>query len=92
MARFQLDISDDKLKDIEIQMEKTGSATKREYMNNALTLTKWAIGHCESGRVIGAVDPSDGSYIELQMPFLSDISNAGSVSTDKGTTPKKRRA
>ncbi len=74
MARFQLDLSAEGLEEIEVLMEETDTPTKREYVNSALTLLKWAIRHRQKGSTIAAVSQDDGVYRELEMPILDHAS------------------
>lgn len=70
MARFQLEISEEGIEEIETLMEETGTPTKREFVNNALSLLKWAIRQRERGYSIAAVNEAEGVYRELEMPIL----------------------
>lgn len=74
MARFQLDISEEGLEEIEALMEQTRTPTKREYVNNALTLLKWAVRQRARGNSIAAVNEAEGVYRELEMPILDRAS------------------
>lgn len=85
MPRFQLDISEEDLQEIEAMMEKTGVSTKKEFINNAVTLLNWAIRQREQGNSIAAIDEAADIYRDLEMPILSK------VKPDAGKRPAARR-
>ncbi|QCN96705.1 hypothetical protein D3093_15345 (plasmid) [Azospirillum argentinense] len=73
MPRFQIEMSDDGLKELERLVDLTKASTKKEVINNALTLLAWAIRQRREGFEIGAT--RDGRTIskQLEMPILSNI-------------------
>lgn len=71
MARFQMEISQKGLDEIEGLIEKSGLSSKKEFMNNAITLLNWAIRESEQGHKICSYDEKKDSYRELQMPVLN---------------------
>ena len=73
MARFQLDISDKRLKEIEALMELTNPATKKEFVNSAITLLKWSIRQRQLGCSIASYNDSTDHIKELAMPILDDV-------------------
>jgi hypothetical protein len=84
MYRVQFELPEAKIKDLEILMEDSGTPTKRELFNNALTLLEWAVKERKRGRVIASVDEKNERYSELQMPILSAI-----AATTEQLPPKK---
>lgn len=74
MARFQMDIPEERLQELEELMNDTGISTKKELMNNALTLLRWAIQEREKGFQIASIDEDEGVYKQLQMPILDTVS------------------
>jgi len=78
--RIQLDVSPQKLAEIEELMRDCGITKKSEIINNALTLFKWAVGAIKNGRTIASVDEKNGKYRDLEMPILS---NAASLAASK---------
>jgi hypothetical protein len=72
VVRFQFEIPPDLWAEMEKFQEKGGLSTKRELVNNALTLFRWAAVHKERGNTIAALTPS-GHVHELQMPCLESI-------------------
>lgn len=71
--RIQYELSDKENAEIETMMKKTDIKTKRDFINNAITLFAWAIGERESGRVIGSIDEKEDKYREILMPSLAYI-------------------
>ena len=69
--RIQIDLDDDQLAEFEAMMAEGGLSTKRELLNNALTLLGWAMDEVDDGRVIASLDEKAQSYKQLSMPVLS---------------------
>lgn len=72
VVRFQFEVSPDLWDDMKNIQELGGITTKRELLNNALTLFRWAALHAKRGNMITAVSPT-GAVSELQMPCLENI-------------------
>lgn len=88
MARFQMEISQEGLNDIEALVEKSGLSSKREFMNNAITLLKWAIRESEKGHKIFSYDEQKSLYRELQMPVLNEAFSSAQSVVESGTVQK----
>ena len=71
LARLQFELSYDKLDEFERLRAEGGFETRKELLNNALTLLGWAIRHAEQGHAVVAMDDEAGKSYELQMPFLT---------------------
>ena len=71
--RVQITLRQDKVQEMERLMEEAGVATKKDYLNNALLLLKWAIQERRRGRVIASVDENDDRYQPLMMPVLDNV-------------------
>ena len=69
VGRLQFELTRDKLDEIERLRIDGGFDTRKDLLNNAMTLMKWALKHAEEGHAIAAID--GGKYFELQMPFLT---------------------
>ena len=69
-VRIQFDLSEEGAEELNRLMDVTGVATRKDLMNNALTLFKWAVTESRAGRSIAAVDEEKQSYRELTMPAL----------------------
>jgi len=69
-ARLQFELSFDKLEEFERLRVEGGFETRKELLNNALTLMGWAIRHAHAGHSVAALDEKSGKSYELAMPFL----------------------
>ncbi len=69
--RIELDISANKLAEIEELMRDCGLTKTTELINDALTLLKWAVGAAKNGRKVASGDEKTGKYLDLEMPVLS---------------------
>lgn len=74
VVKFQFELTEDRLKEIEALMRESGVATKKEFINNALTLLMWAIEESKSGNMIAAVDEENKNVRVLLMPILRAVS------------------
>jgi len=45
--------------------------TKKEIINNALTLLEWAIVESKQGRTLASIDAKEDKYKEVILPLLS---------------------
>ena len=50
-----------------------GIKTKKDLINNALTLFEWAVKEIKEGRKIVSLDEKNKKYKEVFMPCLSNI-------------------
>ena len=78
VVRFQVDLSPERVLQIEELMEITGISTKRELFNNALALLDWATREAHSGRSIVSMNDEDQRIRELAMPALDHAREKGS--------------
>lgn len=76
MKRVQFELSEDHLKELDEMMRKTDTRTKKDLINNALTILNWVITEKELGKSIGSIDEKSGKYTEVWMPFFTSL-NAG---------------
>ncbi len=77
MTRIQLELPDDKVRELEELMDEAGLKTKKDLISNALTLFKWAVKETKSGRVIASVDEENQRYREVLMPALDNFAKVG---------------
>ena len=75
--RIQFEASEDTVKLIDDLMDKTDVTTRKEFLNNAISLMKWAIDKTIAGSTIAAVNEHDKMYRELQMPALMAAATKG---------------
>jgi hypothetical protein len=71
LARLQFELSYDKLQEFERLRLEGGFETRKELLNNALTLLSWAIRHAQAGHTISALDEKSDKSYDLEMPFLT---------------------
>ena len=60
--RWQIDVPEDRDKEIEALMNECGISTRKELFNNAVTLLKWAIEEKRKGRIIASVEEEGKKY------------------------------
>lgn len=72
-VRVQFELTEEKVRELEALMEESGVKTKKDFINNALTLLEWAIEEKKAGRMIASVDKNEESYREVLMPLLSNM-------------------
>lgn len=65
MPRLQIDMPDHRIKALEQLMEDCGLATKKDVVNNALTLFQWAVDEKKHGNAIASLDRQKDVYREL---------------------------
>ncbi len=74
MQRIQFEVPDDRLEELEKLMQRAKITTKKDLLNNALTLFEWVLEEVERGNAIASVDPTHGKYKEITMPVFRHIS------------------
>jgi len=75
VVRVQLDLPENRIKELELIRAKTGMTTRKDLFENALTLFEWVVAQTEKGRIIASIDESEDGYRELVMPALASIKN-----------------
>jgi len=73
MKRLQFEMNTEKIKEIEELMVLGGARTKKDFINAALTLLKWAMNERRKGRIIVSMNEEQDTYKEMIMPILSDV-------------------
>ncbi len=73
MTRIQFELSEEKVKELEKLMEETGLRTKKDFLNNAITLFEWAVKERKAGHILASVDEEAEKYTEILMPSLSTV-------------------
>ena len=71
--RLQIELNEERLEEIEALMKEGKAATKKEFVNAAITLLEWAMKEKKAGRIIASVDENKNSYKEIVMPILSEV-------------------
>ncbi len=73
LTRFQVELPEDQLKELESLQEELGLRTKKELLNAALGLLEWHVRQRRQGRVIMSVNHTEKSYRELSFPLFDRI-------------------
>lgn len=73
LTRFQVELPEDQLKELESLQEDLGLRTKKELLNAAFGLLEWHVRQRRQGRVIMSFDHEQRSYRELSYPPLDRI-------------------
>jgi metal-responsive CopG/Arc/MetJ family transcriptional regulator len=69
--RVQLDLPERQVMELDVLMQETGVATRKDFFNQALSLLLWAIKEKKEGRIIASVDEANKHYREVVMPVLN---------------------
>lgn len=72
-VRLQIEMDENRMKELEFLMQECGIRTKKDLINNALTLFKWVVNKRKSGHEIAAVNSESNRHIEFDMPALSAV-------------------
>lgn len=67
MKRIQVEMSDQKLEELDELMREADIRTRKDLINRALSLLKWYMGEKAENRIIASVDEKNGNYKELVM-------------------------
>lgn len=73
LARIQVELPEDQLKELERLQGDLGLRTKKELLNAALGLLEWYVRQRRQGRVIVSVNHDEKTYRELCFPPLDRI-------------------
>jgi len=76
LVRLQIELDEDKMKELEQLMQEGKARTKKDFINAALTLMKWAMRERRAGRIIASIDEKKDGYKEIEMPILSEVTPA----------------
>ena len=75
LIRVQLDMPEERIKDMQQIMAKTGVSTRKDVFENALALFEWAVNERMNGRKIASFDEKEDGFRELLMPALASVKN-----------------
>jgi len=73
MIRIQLDLPEDQVQELDELMKETKIVTRKDLINNALTLFQWAAKSKRAGRIVASLDEATGTARELVMPALENV-------------------
>ena len=79
MVRIQFELPEEKVAELENLMSTAKIATKKDLLNNALTVLEWIIQEKRAGRIIASLDERSKHYKELVMPIFSALSSGEKV-------------
>jgi hypothetical protein len=83
-VRLQVELEPEKVRELEGMMEAGHVRTKKDLINSALTLLKWAMNEVKRGRIIASVDEKEDTYKQLVMPVLEAVGDrASSASAER---------
>lgn len=72
-VRLQFEVSTEQMKRLEDLMTICHIDTKKDLLNNALTLLQWAIDEKKEGYDIASMSKSSRKYRELRMPIFDHV-------------------
>jgi hypothetical protein len=79
LIRLQVEIEPNKMAELERLQELGSLRTKKDLLDNAVTILKWAARETAKGHSIASLNQSEGTVRVLQMPFLDNVAlNAAS--------------
>ena len=87
LIRLQVEMTQDQMNELNRLQELGGLRTKKDLLNNAVTLLKWAVKEKSRGCAIVSVNEQDGVYKELEMPFLESAAAHAAHSTPDPVMP-----
>jgi hypothetical protein len=64
--------------------------TKKELLDNAFTLLKWAVQQKKEGRLIVSMDPKTMSGRELELPYLQRVEYAERLVANERAAEEER--
>ncbi len=71
--RIQFELNEARYEELTTLMGEVNVRTKKELINNALSLLEWVVKEVKSGKTIASVDEQKGKYKEICMPILSAV-------------------
>jgi len=73
MVRIQFELPEDQAAALESLMQATAVRTKKELLNNALTLFEWAVNERRQGFKVASINEEEKKIRELLMPALQAV-------------------
>jgi len=70
--KLQVELSATQLESLEMLQEAGDLRTKKELLDTAFTLLKWAVNKKKEGSSIISIDPK-GNMKELELPYLENV-------------------
>lgn len=72
-VRLQVEMDQEQMAELEELLKLGGLKTKKDLLNNALTLLKWAAREKAKGNAICSINEQEHMRKELEMPFLENV-------------------
>lgn len=72
-VRIQLEISEERLIELEKLMEESGLKTKKDFLNYSISFLEWGIEERKNGNIIASLNEKEKTYKELWMPIFRTI-------------------
>jgi hypothetical protein len=78
MARIQFELTEGQLMELENLMAECGMRTKKDLLNNSLSLLEWVLNEKKSGRIVASIEEKENKYVfrELVLPLLKSCTCA----------------
>ncbi len=73
MIRIQFDFPAEKIKELDGLMQEVNVKTRKDLINNALTLFQWAVEEKKAGNTLVSMNERTNRIREIVMPTLSSI-------------------
>jgi len=89
-TRVQLDLSSERLKELDDLMAVCGFETRKELFNNALSFFEAVVEEARKGNDIAAVNEGAQTYSKLVLPALAQV--ARRAHRDRATAEQERLA
>jgi hypothetical protein len=84
LVRLQIEVDEHLMAELDRLGKLGGLRTRKDLMNNAFTLLKWAVRQRVEGHAIASVNEREGVYKELEMPFLDHVSTSTQEQRNNG--------
>ncbi len=71
--RLNLELTNEHMASLKLLQQKTGAATMKDLVNNALSILEWAVDETTRGNEIAAVNEEKENYRVLVTPLLQHV-------------------
>ena len=88
-TRWQIEFPDEQVEELEALMRKIRIDTKKDLINNALTLLDWAVSEIERGHAIGSFAQDDERFREVLLPGLAAARYSSNNAPHSTTAPSE---
>jgi hypothetical protein len=88
LYKLQVELSDGQLEILNELQEAGDLRTKKELLDNAFTLLKWAVRQKREGNLIVSLNKETGAVRELEFPYLQRAAEKRPIDSAPSGTPK----